>query len=45
MVVERTEDGRYSILADWLEDPVIADTFEDAYELAIRARVKAKARP
>lgn len=37
MVVEQTPDG-YSILASWLKEPVSAPTFEEAYELALRAR-------
>lgn len=40
MLVERTEDGQYRILADWLDEPVTAKTFEEAYELALRARAK-----
>lgn len=40
MVVERTPDGGYSILAPWLDEPVTAPTFEEAYELALRARLR-----
>lgn len=38
MIVEVTPEG-VSILAPWLDEPVTAATFEEAYELAIRARV------
>ena len=39
MIVERDEDtGEYSVLAPWLDEPVVAPTFEEAYELALRAR-------
>ena len=31
-------DGLYIVDASWLEEPVVADSFEDAYEAALEAR-------
>lgn len=31
-------DGQYVVDAHWLKTPVVAATFEAAYELALRAR-------
>lgn len=39
MIVERTEDGQWHILAPWLDEPVTAPSFYQAYELALRAYV------
>jgi hypothetical protein len=37
MVVEKVPEG-VSLLAPWSKDPFVARTFEEAYDLAIRAR-------
>lgn len=37
MVVEIV-DGQYVIDAPWLKEPVCGETFEEAYELALRTR-------
>ncbi len=42
MVVEIV-DGMYVIDAPWLKEPVIAPTWYEAYELAMRARQGASA--
>jgi hypothetical protein len=42
MVVEETPDG-VAIYADWLDEPVTAPTFEEAYELALQARAAKRA--
>ena len=39
MEIERV-DGRYVIAAPWLDEPVVADSFEAAYEAALLARAK-----
>jgi hypothetical protein len=38
MQVERLEDGRWTVRAPWLDGPVIAATWPDAYWLAVGAR-------
>lgn len=35
-------DGRWIIDAPWLDEPIVDDTFEAAYERAMRARVAAR---
>jgi hypothetical protein len=40
MIIERTPAGEWRILAPWLDEPVTALTFEEAYELALRARTR-----
>lgn len=37
MIVEKTPNG-YVILADWLDEPIEAPTWEQAYELAFAAK-------
>jgi len=34
MEVEELPDGSWAVLAPWLDEPVIAPTFEEAYWLA-----------
>lgn len=36
MHVQRRSDGKWSVRAPWLKDAVVADTWEDAYWLAMR---------
>jgi len=38
MQASRTKDGKWRIAAPWLKDAVYADTWEDAYWMAVRAR-------
>lgn len=38
MQATRTKDGKWRVTAPWLVDAVYADTWEDAYWLAVRAR-------
>lgn len=38
MIVDRTPDDKWTILAPWLDEPVTAATFEEAYALALKAR-------
>lgn len=38
MQATRRGDGKWSIRAPWLVDAVVADTWEDAYWLAVKAR-------
>lgn len=38
MQVKRTGDGRWAVRAAWLDGPVIADSWADAYWLAVRAK-------
>lgn len=40
MVVYRLPDGRWAVLAEWLTDPVVAQTWPEAYWLAIRERTE-----
>lgn len=34
MIIDRAPDGAWRILAPWLDEPVTAPTFEEAYEIA-----------
>lgn len=38
MTVGRTEDGRWTIRAAWLDGPVIENTWPEAYWAAVRAK-------
>lgn len=38
MHVDVTPDGRYAVIADWMEEPFVADTWEACYEEALRQR-------
>lgn len=45
MNVTSVSDGTsmvYQVQAPWLKEPVLAATFEEAYEAAVRARFKQK---
>lgn len=41
MVVEQLPDGRYSILAPWLAEPVTGETFHEAYWIVVATRPRA----
>ena len=44
MHFERTPDGRYAVIADWMEEPYVADSWYLVWEEAIRQRATPKRR-